>query len=337
MLRALMLEKPSGGVEPAKPGPAKPEAVLRQMEDDALPDGDVTVRIDHSTLNYKDALAITGKAPIVRVFPMVPGIDFAGTVESSSRIDFPAGDKVVLTGWGIGEDHWGGLSQKARVKGDWLIPLPDAFTTSRAMAIGTAGFTAMLAVLALEDHGVTPETGEVLVTGAVGGVGSIAVCLLSNLGYRVVASTGRTDERGYLKALGAEEVISRDSFSGPVKPLASERWAGVVDSVGGTTLAHALSQTRYAGTVAACGLAQSMDLDTSVAPFILRGVTLAGIASVFCPRERRLLAWKRLAADLDVEKLDALTSTIPLSDVVRTAPLFLEGRVRGRIVVDVNR
>ena len=332
MFRALMLEEPSTGAEPEKP-----EAVLRQMEDDALPDGDVLVRIDHSTLNYKDALAITGAAPIVRNFPMVPGIDLAGTVEFSDRIDFPAGTQVVLTGWGIGETHWGGLAQKARVKGDWLVPLPDAFTTSRAMAIGTAGFTAMLAVLALEDHGVTPDSGEVLVTGAVGGVGSIAVCLLSKLGYRVVASTGRPAEAGYLKSLGAAEVIGRDVLDGPVKPLAKERWAGVVDSVGGTVLAHALAQTRYAGTVAACGLAQSMDLPASVAPFILRGVTLTGIASVFCPRERRLLAWKRLAADLEIEKLDALTSTIPLSDVVRTAPLFLEGRVRGRIVVDVNR
>jgi len=332
MFRALMLEEPSAGAEPEKP-----EAALRQMEDDALPDGDVLVRIDHSTLNYKDALAITGAAPIVRSFPMVPGIDFAGTVEFSDRIDFPAGEKVVLTGWGIGETHWGGLAQKARVKGDWLVPLPDAFTTSRAMAIGTAGFTAMLAVLALEDHGVTPDSGEVLVTGAVGGVGSIAVCLLSKLGYRVVASTGRAAEGGYLKSLGAAEVIGRDVLDGPVRPLEKERWAGVVDSVGGTVLAHALAQTRYAGTVAACGLAQSMDLPASVAPFILRGVTLTGIASVFCPRERRLLAWKRLATDLEIEKLDALTSTIPLSDVVRTAPLFLEGRVRGRIVVDVNR
>lgn len=332
MFRALMLEKPSAGVEPEKP-----EAALRQLEDDALPDGDVLVRIDHSTLNYKDALAITGAAPIVRSFPMVPGIDLAGTVEFSDRIDFSAGDKVVLTGWGIGETHWGGLAQKAQVKGDWLVPLPDAFTTSQAMAVGTAGFTAMLAVLALEDHGVTPDSGEVLVTGAAGGVGSIAVCLLSKLGYRVVASTGRAAEAGYLKSLGAGEVIGRDALDGPVRPLAKERWAGVVDSVGGTVLAHALAQTRYAGTVAACGLAQSMDLATSVAPFILRGVTLTGIASVFCPRERRLLAWKRLAADLEVEKLDALTSTIPLSDVVRTAPLFLEGRVRGRIVVDVNR
>jgi acrylyl-CoA reductase (NADPH) len=328
MFRALVLEKSTDN---------KVEAALRQMEDEALPDGDVTVRIDHSTLNYKDALAITGKAPIVRNFPMVPGIDFAGTVESSDRIDFSAGDKVVLNGWRVGEDHWGGLSQKARVKGDWLIPLPDAFTTTRAMAIGTAGYTAMLCILALEDHGVKPHDGEVLVTGAAGGVGSVAVSVLSKLGYRVIASTGRAEEAGYLKSLGAHDVIGRDSFSGPVKPLAKERWAGVVDAVGSTTLAHALAQTRYGGTVAACGLAQGMDLPTSVAPFILRGVTLAGIESVMCPRERRLTAWKRLAADLDVDKLDALTSTIPLSQVVQTAPLFLEGKVRGRIVVDVNR
>jgi acrylyl-CoA reductase (NADPH) len=328
MFRALVLEKSTDN---------KVEAALRQMEDEALPDGDVTVRIDHSTLNYKDALAITGKAPIVRNFPMVPGIDFAGTVESSDRIDFSAGDKVVLNGWRVGEDHWGGLSQKARVKGDWLIPLPDAFTTTRAMAIGTAGYTAMLCILALEDHGVKPHDGEVLVTGAAGGVGSVAVSVLSKLGYRVIASTGRAEEAGYLKSLGAHDVIGRDSFSGPVKPLAKERWAGVVDAVGSTTLAHALAQTRYGGTVAACGLAQGMDLPTSVAPFILRGVTLAGIESVMCPRERRLQAWKRLAADLDVDKLDALTSTIPLSQVVQTAPLFLEGKVRGRIVVDVNR
>jgi acrylyl-CoA reductase (NADPH) len=328
MFRALVLEKSADN---------KVEAALRQMEDEALPDGDVTVRIDHSTLNYKDALAITGKAPIVRNFPMVPGIDFAGTVESSDRIDFSAGDKVVLNGWRVGEDHWGGLSQKACVKGDWLIPLPDAFTTTRAMAIGTAGYTAMLCILALEDHGVKPHDGEVLVTGAAGGVGSVAVSVLSKLGYRVIASTGRAEEAGYLKSLGAHDVIGRDSFSGPVKPLAKERWAGVVDAVGSTTLAHALAQTRYGGTVAACGLAQGMDLPTSVAPFILRGVTLAGIESVMCPRERRLQAWKRLAADLDVDKLDALTSTIPLSQVVQTAPLFLEGKVRGRIVVDVNR
>ena len=328
MFRALVLEKSTDN---------KVEAALRQMEDEALPDGDVTVRIDHSTLNYKDALAITGKAPIVRNFPMVPGIDFAGTVESSDRIDFAAGDKVVLNGWRVGEDHWGGLSQKARVKGDWLIPLPDAFTTTRAMAIGTAGYTAMLCILALEDHGVKPHDGEVLVTGAAGGVGSVAVSVLSKLGYRVIASTGRAEEAGYLKSLGAHDVIGRDSFSGPVKPLAKERWAGVVDAVGSTTLAHALAQTRYGGTVAACGLAQGMDLPTSVAPFILRGVTLAGIESVMCPRERRLQAWKRLAADLDVDKLDAMTSTIPLSQVVQTAPLFLEGKVRGRIVVDVNR
>jgi acrylyl-CoA reductase (NADPH) len=328
MFRALVLEKSADN---------KVEAALRQMEDEALLDGDVTVRIDHSTLNYKDALAITGKAPIVRNFPMVPGIDFAGTVESSDRIDFSAGDKVVLNGWRVGEDHWGGLSQKARVKGDWLIPLPDAFTTTRAMAIGTAGYTAMLCILALEDHGVKPHDGEVLVTGAAGGVGSVAVSVLSKLGYRVIASTGRAEEAGYLKSLGAHDVIGRDSFSGPVKPLAKERWAGVVDAVGSTTLAHALAQTRYGGTVAACGLAQGMDLPTSVAPFILRGVTLAGIESVMCPRERRLQAWKRLASDLDVDKLDAMTSTIPLSQVVQTAPLFLEGKVRGRIVVDVNR
>jgi len=327
MFKALVLEKPGDKVE----------AAMRQFDDDALPAGDVVVRIDHSTLNYKDALAITGKAPIVRTFPMVPGIDFAGTVESSNRIDISAGDKVVLNGWRVGEEHWGGLAQKACVKGDWLIPLPDAFTTAQAMAIGTAGYTAMLSILALENHGVKPGDGEILVTGAAGGVGSVAVAVLSKLGYKVVASTGRTEEEGYLRSLGAAEVIGRDAFSGPVKPLAKERWAGAVDAVGSTTLAHVLAQTRYRGTVAACGLAQGMDLPTSVAPFILRGVTLVGIDSVLAPREQRLTAWKRLAADLDPAKLDAMTSTIPLSDVIQTAPLFLEGKVRGRIIVDVNR
>jgi acrylyl-CoA reductase (NADPH) len=311
-------------------------AKLTQVDESQLPEGNVTVRVGYSTLNYKDGLAITGKSPVVRKFPMVPGIDLAGVVESSDHPDWKPGDDVVLNGWGVGEAHWGGLAQKARLRGEWLVPLPAAFTSKQAMAIGTAGYTAMLCVLALERHGVTPDQGEILVTGASGGVGSVAIALLARRGFTVVASTGRLDETDYLKSLGASSVIDRNELSQPGKPLARERWAGVVDSVGSHTLANACASTKYRGTVAACGLAQGMDFPSSVAPFILRGVTLAGIDSVMCPKVDRLEAWKRLAADLDPAKLDAITTGIKLSQAIEQAPNILAGKVRGRLVVDVN-
>ncbi len=312
-------------------------AAVQPIDEAQLPDGDVTVRIDWSTLNYKDGLAITGKSPVVRKFPMVPGIDFAGTVTASAHPEWKAGDRVVLNGWGVGETHWGGLAQLARVKGDWLVPLPPAFTPRQAMAIGTAGYTAMLCVLALEKHGIRPADGEILVTGANGGVGSVAVAVLAKLGYRVVASTGRPAEAGHLQALGAAEVIDRGELSAPGKPLGKERWAGVVDAVGSHTLANACATTKYRGAVAACGLAQGMDFPASVTPFILRGVTLYGIDSVMAPQTVRLEAWARLARDLDPARLDAITSEIGLGDAIATAGALLEGRVRGRVVVDVNR
>jgi acrylyl-CoA reductase (NADPH) len=327
VFKALVLEKPADRVE----------ASIRDLQDSDLPPGDVTVRVDCSTLNYKDGLAITGRSPVVRSYPMVPGIDFAGTVEASDHPDYKPGDKVVLNGWGVGERHWGGYGQKARVKGDWLIPLPSAFSTAQAMAIGTAGYTAALAVLALEAHDLTPDQGEVLVTGAAGGVGSVAVALLAKAGYRVLAATGRPPEADYLRGLGAAEIIDRSELSGPAKPLAKERWAGAIDVAGSHTLANALSSTRYGGTVAACGLAQGMDLPTSVAPFILRGVTLAGIDSVMAPKAKRLKAWERLARDLDLPKLDAMTETVGLSAIQPRAEDILAGKVRGRLVVDVNR
>jgi len=288
-------------------------------------------------VNYKDGLAITGAAPIIRNWPLIPGIDFSGKVEKSDNPNFKPGDRVVLNGWGVGESHNGGYAQKARVPSDWLIPVPEAFTTREAMAIGTAGYTAMLCVLALEHGGLTPDQGDVLVTGANGGVGSIAIALLSKLGYRVVASTGRLEEADYLKALGAAEVIDRATLSEPGKPIQAERWAGAVDSVGSHTLANVLAQTKYRGTVAACGLAQGMDLPGSVAPFILRNVTLAGIDSVNAPREVRLEAWRRLAADLDVTKLASTITEVGLAEVPGVAADILQGRVRGRTVVDVNR
>ncbi|MEE4462292.1 MDR family oxidoreductase, partial [Azotobacter chroococcum] len=294
-------------------------------------------RVDCSTLNYKDALAITGKGPVVRRFPMVPGIDLAGTVEASANPDFKAGDAVLLNGWGVGENHWGGLAQKARLDGRWLIPLPRGFTARQAMAVGTAGYTAMLSVLALERHGVTPEQGEILVTGANGGVGSFAVALLARLGYRVVASTGRPEQADYLKKLGAGEIIERASLAEPGRPLARERWAGVIDSLGSHTLANACAATRYGGTVAACGLAQGMDFPATVAPFILRGVTLAGIDSVMRPREDRIAAWERLARDLDLALLDEITREVGLDEAIPVAGELLAGKVRGRVVVDVNR
>ena len=312
-------------------------AQVTDVDDAQLPEGDVTVRVEYSTVNYKDGLAITGKGPVVRKFPMVPGIDLAGAVEASGDPEWKAGDRVVLNGWGIGEAHWGGLAQRARVKGAWLVPLAAPLTTRQAMAIGTAGYTAMLSVLALERHGVRPADGEVLVTGASGGVGSVAVALLAKLGYKVVASTGRAAEAEYLRSLGAAEVIDRATLSAAGKPLQKERWAGAVDSVGSHTLANVCATTRYRGAVAACGLAQGMDFPATVAPFILRGVTLYGIDSVMAPKPLRLEAWSRLARDLDPAKLEAITQEIPLAGAIPAASDLLAGKVRGRLVVDVSR
>lgn len=312
-------------------------ANVSDVDEAQLPEGDVTVKVDYSTLNYKDSLAITGSSPVVRSFPMVPGIDFAGTVEDSSHPDYKAGDQVILNGWGVGEGHWGGLAQKARLNGDWLVPLPDAFTPKQAMAIGTAGYTAMLCVLALEKNGVTPNDGEILVTGAAGGVGSVATSILAKLGFTVVASTGRPDDQGdYLKSLGAADIIDRKELSEKGRPLARERWAGVVDAVGSHTLANACASTKYGGTVAACGLAQGFDLPATVMPFILRGVTLAGVDSVNCPKPRRLEAWSRLATDLNIDHIEMMMSEIALSDAIAAATDQLAGKVRGRVVVDVN-
>ncbi|WP_291477674.1 MDR family oxidoreductase [Corynebacterium sp.] len=310
---------------------------LTDLDERQLPDGDVTVRVSHSGLNYKDALAITGSGKIVRDFPMVPGIDLAGEVEHSDDPAHRVGDKVVLNGWGVGEKHWGGLAQKARVRGDWLVPLPEAFTPEQAMAIGTAGYTAMLCVQALERHGVTPDQGEIAVTGASGGVGSVAVALLARLGYTVVAVTGRPEENRYLEDLGAAEILDRSGFAEAGKPLQKARWAGAVDVAGSHTLANILAGTKYRGVVTACGLAAGMDLPASVAPFILRGVTLAGVDSVMCPLEDRLEAWRRLGELLDPGTLDTITSTVGLDEAAPTARKLLEGAVRGRVVVDVNR
>jgi acrylyl-CoA reductase (NADPH) len=287
-------------------------------------------------LNYKDGLAVTGKAPVVRRFPMIAGIDFAGTVIASSHPDWKSGDKVVSTGWGLGETHLGAYAEKARVKGDWLVRLPEGMSARDAMAIGTAGFTAMLSVLALEKHGVTPKHGPVVVTGAAGGVGSVAIALLAKLGFHVIASTGRASEADYLRDLGAAEIIDRNELSGAAKPLAKERWAGGVDTVGSTTLANLLSMTKYGGAIAACGLAAGMDLPSSVAPFILRGVCLLGIDSVMCPIERRRVAWSRLASDLDKSKLSEITHEISLDDVIATGPKILGGQIRGRLVVKIT-
>ena len=310
-------------------------AALTQFDEAELMDGDVTVAVEWSTLNYKDGLAVTGKAPVVRRFPMIAGIDFAGTVTQSSHPAWKAGDKVVCTGWGMGETHLGAYAEKARVRGDWLVRLPDGLSAREAMAIGTAGFTAMLAVLALEKQGLTPQAGPMVVTGAAGGVGSVATAVLAKLGYQVIASTGRLSEAAYLKDLGATDVIDRNELSGPAKPLAKERWAGGVDSVGSTTLANLLSMTRYGGAIAACGLAAGMDLPSSVAPFILRGVCLLGIDSVMCPLPLRKIAWERLARDLDRTKLSEITHEIGLDQVVGMGPQILGGQVRGRIVVKI--
>jgi len=315
-------------------------AELRTVDESALTvtnDHDVLVKVDYSTINYKDGLAITGKSPIIRRFPMIPGIDFSGTVEHSDHPLFKVGDAVILNGWGVGETHPGGLAQYAKVKGDWLIKKPTVFSSKQTMAIGTAGYTAMLCILALERHGIKPSDGEVLVTGAAGGVGSIAIAVLSKLGFDVVASTGRVQESDYLKSLGAREVIDRNELSAPGKPLGKERWAAVVDSVGSHTLANACATTTSEGAVAACGLAQGMDFPSTVAPFILRGVALYGINSVTTPRSRRELAWARLAKDLDTKKLDAMTQEISLGQAINAAPEILAGKVRGRLVVNVNQ
>jgi len=327
MFKGILIEKDDSGYR----------ANLRELDEAQLPEGDVTIRVAYSTLNYKDGLAITGRGPVVRRFPMVPGVDLAGTVERSTSPDYAAGDKVVLNGWGVGETHWGGLAQKARLKGEWLVPLPAAFSPRQAMAIGTAGYTAMLCVMALEKHGVTPDQGEIVVTGAAGGVGSAAIAILSRLGYRVVAVTGRPEESEYVKGLGAAEVLDRAAFASPGKPIAKERWAGAVDVVGSHTLANVCATTKYRGVVTACGLAGGMDFPSSVAPFILRGVTLVGIDSVMCPTPDRLEAWRRLGSDLDIEKLGVISREIGLSEVMPFATKLLNGEVKGRIVVDVNR
>ena len=303
---------------------------------DDLMEGDVVVRVEATTVNFKDGLALTGKSPIIRAWPLVPGIDFAGVVESSQNPEFKPGDRVVLNGWGVGESHSGGYAGKARVTGDWLVKLPDGLTSAQAMAIGTAGYTAMLSMLRLEQLGVTPAKGEVLVTGAAGGVGSVAIALLARLGYQVVASSRRKDSEGdYLRGLGAGDVVDAADFQGPARPLARERWAGAVDAVGSHTLANVLSQTKYGGVVTACGLAQGMDLPASVAPFILRGVTLAGIDSVMRPKADRVEAWSRLARDLDLGKLAAMTTHAKLDDLPRLGAEIVEGKVRGRVVVEV--
>lgn len=323
--RALLVTKDDSGQK----------TVLTELGLNDLMEGDVVVAVSHSTVNYKDGLAVTGRSPVIRKFPMVPGIDFAGTVETSSNPNFKPGDKVLVNGYGLSETHFGGYSEYARVKGEWLVPLPRQFTPAEAMAIGTAGYTSMLCVLALEDAGVTPDKGPIIVTGANGGVGSVAIAILAKLGYRVIASTGRPEEEAYLRSLGASEIIARGELSGDPKPLAKERWAGAVDSVGSKTLANVIASTQYGGAVAACGLAGGMDLTTSVAPFILRGVSLLGIDSVQMRRERRLQAWDRLARNLDVTKLASMTSTIKLADVPKAANDILAGKIRGRIVVEI--
>lgn len=327
MFNGILIEKDDQGYR----------AAIKDIDESVLPEGDVTVNVSHSTLNYKDALAITGKGPVVRKFPMVPGIDLVGTVEHSESDKFTVGDQVLLNGFGVGETHCGGLAQKARLKSEWLIPLPKGFSPRQAMAIGTAGYTAMLCVIALEKNGITPDKGEILVTGANGGVGSFSIAILAKLGYKVVASTGRVDQAEYLKKLGACEVIDRKALSEPGRPLAKERWAGAIDSAGSHTLANVCASIQYGGVVAACGLAQGMDLPASVAPFILRGVTLAGIDSVMRPIADRIEAWERLADILDPEVFEDISTDISLSEVVSTAEALMAGKVRGRVVVDINK
>ena len=313
----------------------KQSVAVTDLTEADLMDGDVTLAVEATTVNYKDGLAITGRAPVIRRWPLVPGIDFAGTVLSSSHADWRKGDKVILNGWGVGETHFGGYSQRARVKGDWLVPLPDGMSAHDAMAIGTAGYTAMLCVIALERHGIVPNRGPVVVTGAAGGVGSVAVSILSSLGYHVTASTGRNAESPYLTDLGAAEVISRDELAQPAKPLAKERWAGGIDAVGSHTLANVLSMTSYGGAVAACGLAGGMDLPASVAPFILRGVSLLGIDSVMAPKAVRIEAWRRIGTDLDLRKLASLSTTIGFEGIINAAHDIVDGKIRGRVVVDM--
>lgn len=327
MFSAILIEKADAGQTVA----------VTRIDEAALPEGDVTIDVAYSTLNYKDGLAITGRGPVVRKFPMVPGIDLVGVVRASSHADWAAGDTVVLNGWGVGETHWGGLAQVARLKGEWLVPLPAAFTSRQAMAIGTAGYTAALCVEAVVAAGVTPDKGEVLVTGATGGVGSVAVALLARLGFNVVAATGKSSEGDYLKTLGATAIIDRAELGAPGKPLQKERWAAVVDSVGSHTLANAVAATRYGGVVAACGLAQGADFPSSVMPFILRGVSLLGIDSVVAPKARRQAAWQRLANDLDPALLETIAVEIGLADAILAATDLIDGKVRGRIIVDVNR
>ena len=324
--KAIVIEKSEGGQN----------VRLADFDEANLMDGDVTVRVEWSTVNYKDGLAITGKAPVVRRWPMIAGVDFAGTVETSTNPEWKPGDKVILNGWGLGETHLGAYAEKARVKGDWLVQRPAGITARDAMAIGTAGYTAMLAVMALERAGIDPSRGPVIVTGAAGGVGSVAVALFAKLGYAVAASTGRPEEAPYLKGLGASEIIDRNELTGPPRPLAKERWAGGIDAVGSTTLANVLSMTRYGGAVAACGLAGGMDLPTTVAPFILRGVSLIGIDSVMCPLPHREAAWRRLEAELDREKIAAIANELGLADVIPAGRRIVEGKVRGRIVVKIK-
>lgn len=328
MFKGILLEKE---------GDAKQTASLKDLDEAQLPAGNVTVKVAYSTLNYKDGLALTGKSPVVRSFPMVPGIDLAGTVEASESPDYKVGDAVVLNGWGVGEKHWGGLAQKARLDGNWLVKLPSPLTPKQAMAIGTAGYTAMLSVLALEKYGITPKNGPILVTGAGGGVGGFSIAILAALGFSVIASTGRPQEADYLKKLGAGEIIARDELAKPGKPLGKERWAGAIDSVGSHTLANACASTKYGGAVAACGLAQGMDFPASVAPFILRGVSLLGIDSVMRPKKDREEAWKRLAELAKPSWFDDIGSEIGLGDAIAKGGELLEGKVRGRVVVDVNR
>ncbi len=324
--RAWVIEKGEGGQSVG----------LRDIDEAELMEGDVTVRVSHSTVNYKDGLAVTGKAPVVRRFPMVPGIDAAGIVEASGHPDFKPGDAVILNGWGTGETHLGAYAEKTRVRGDWLVPLPEGLTAAHAMAIGTAGYTAMLALMALERHGLDPSRGPAVVTGATGGVGSVAVSLLARAGWHVIATTGRPAEADYLKDLGAAEIVERGELSSPPKPLAKERWAAGIDSVGSTTLANLLAMTRYGGAIAACGLAGGMDLPSSVAPFILRGVALLGIDSVMAPKALRLEAYRRLARDLDRAALDRMTTTVPLEGAADAARALMAGEVKGRIVVEVG-
>jgi acrylyl-CoA reductase (NADPH) len=326
MFKAILLERDANATA----------ARVASLEEASLPEGEVSIDVEFSTLNYKDGLAITGKGPVVRNWPMVPGIDLAGRVTASSHSGFRAGDPVVLNGWGVGETRWGGLAQKARMPGSYLIPLPAGLSTRQAMGIGTAGYTAMLCVLALERHGVTPDKGEVLVTGANGGVGSFAIAILARRGYRVVASTGRTGEADSLRALGAADVLDRNTLSAPGKPLQKERWAGAIDTLGSHTLANICASMRYRGVVAACGLAQGMDLPATVAPFILRGVTLAGIDSVYAPLPERLEAWKCLAGELDPKAIDAIASEISLDEVIPNASALMEGRIKGRVIVNVR-